>query len=139
MSSCAPWIDLLQQAPRSERRRVLTQQVTQTFRQWLHMSEADPLALDESYFAQGLTSLGAVEVQQHLEAQLGCRIDSANLYNHPTIAHLLDHVCQDLLTELFSGSPHTPPPPPSTPADPASDSDTSRQLLNALLDDLYEA
>lgn len=132
----APWVDLLQHAPRSERRRVLTQQVTQTFKQWLHMSEAEPLALDESYFAQGLTSLGAVEVQQRLEAQLGCRIDSANLYNHPSIAHLIEHVCQDLLPALFAD---TAPALPSADTPDTHDGTPSRQQLDALLNDLYEA
>lgn len=137
MTSIAPWTELLQRAPRPERRRLLTQQVSQTFKQWLHMDEADLLALDESYFAQGLSSLGAVEIQQHLETMLGCRIDSASLYNHPTITHLIDHVCRDLLPALFP--PGTPvPSPPEGGAPARQDGAPSRQLLDALLDDLYD-
>ena len=57
------WVEALARAPLSERGAVLEALVVAEFRAWLLMSDADALPLDESYFALGLTSLGAVEIQ----------------------------------------------------------------------------
>lgn len=130
----APWIDMLSRLPASERRRVLEEQVVAAFRTWLHMTPADAVALDESYFALGLTSLGAVELQQHLEAQLGRRIDSANLYNNPTVGHLVDHLRDEVLPDLFPAGDTAPVPISAPTVDP-----TSRRFFNELLSDLYDA
>ena len=74
------------------------------FRTWLLMTDADALPLDESYFALGLTSLGAVEIQERLESILGRRIDSSSLFNNPTIDHLLLHLRNEVLPEFFRSS-----------------------------------
>ena len=75
------WVEALERGPLSERGATLEALVVAEFRTWLLMSEADALPLDESYFALGLTSLGAVEIQERLESILGRRIDSASLFN----------------------------------------------------------
>jgi acyl carrier protein len=128
----ATWIEALRNAPPSERSRVLESQVVAVLRQWLHMTPDEMLPLGESYFSLGLTSLGAVELQQHLEARLGRRIDSANLYNNPTVGHLLGYLREQVLPDLF------PPAVTAAPAAGAIDN-ASRRLFNNLLSDLYGA
>jgi len=106
------------------------------------MSAADALPLDASYFALGLTSLGAVEIQERLESTLGRRIDSASLFNNPTIENLLLHLRSQVLSEFFPG-------PSSGRHMPASASEaaeaetlerlhTQKQLLTSVLDELYD-
>ena len=156
VTSNIQWIQELAEAPFSERGTMLAALVTGEFRARLLMTEADFLPLDESYFALGLTSIGAVEIQQRLEEVLGRRIDSSNLFNHPTIRHLLDHLCGEVLADLFRG-PAAPKEAAAEPAagiagtsprelaqeavSPASGAQRSspKELLNHLLDELYEA
>ena len=136
------WVEALARAPLSERGALLEALVVTEFRTWLLMSEADALPLDESYFALGLTSLGAVEIQERLESILGRRIDSASLFNNPTIDHLLTHLRGQVLAEFFVSSTGDRPAPTSTSQ--AADSElserqqTQKQLLNSVLDELYE-
>jgi hypothetical protein len=126
------WVESLARAPLSERRALLEALVVGEFRTWLLMSAGDALPLDESYFALGLTSLGAVEIQERLESILGRRIDSSSLFNNPTIDHLLLHLRTEVLSEFFHS-------PSARPAD-ASDNDERRQrekgLLTSMLDEL---
>ena len=137
------WVEALARGPWSERGATLEALVVAEFRTWLLMSEADALPLDESYFALGLTSLGAVEIQERLESILGRRIDSASLFNTPTIDHLLTHLRSQVLSEFFLGSAggrHA-----STSSSAAAEAETlerrhtQKQLLNSVLDELYEA
>jgi hypothetical protein len=133
VASNTDWVASLARAPLSERAALLEALVTGEFRTWLLMSAADALPLDESYFALGLTSLGAVEIQERLESILGRRIDSSSLFNNPTIDHLLLHLRNQVLSEFFQG-------PGARPAE-ASDVDERRQqekrLLASVLDDLF--
>ena len=134
VTSNTAWVDSLAQAPLSERAALLEALVTGEFRTWLLMSDADALPLDESYFALGLTSLGAVEIQERLESILGRRIDSASLFNNPTIDHLLLHLRNEVLSEYFQNASARPA---------ASEHDERRhrdkQLLTSFLDELFEA
>lgn len=134
VTSNTAWVDSLAQAPLSERAALLEALVTGEFRTWLLMSDADALPLDESYFALGLTSLGAVEIQERLESILGRRIDSASLFNNPTIDHLLLHLRNEVLSEHFQNAS-------GRPAAPEHDERRHRdkQLLTSFLDELFEA
>jgi hypothetical protein len=140
--SSTGWVAALAQAPLSERGALLEALVVSEFRTWLLMSEADALPLDESYFALGLTSLGAVEIQERLESILGRRIDSASLFNNPTIDHLLIHLRSQVLSEFFLSSAGGREAPTSTSeaaeAETLERRETQKQLLNSVLDDLYE-
>lgn len=103
-SASTAWVETFARTPLSERAAVLEALVVSEFRAWLLMSEADALPLDESYFALGLTSLGAVEIQERLESILGRRIDSSSLFNNPTIDHLLLHLRSEVLSEFFQST-----------------------------------
>ena len=134
VKSNTAWIESLARAPLSERGALLEALVAGEFRAWLLMGDADSLPLDESYFALGLTSLGAVEIQERLESILGRRIDSASLFNNPTIEHLLLHVRSQVLAEFFRSSDSR-----SDAAEPVSDERRHRdkQLLTSVLDELF--
>jgi aryl carrier-like protein len=136
------WVEALGRAPLSERGAMLEALVVAEFRAWLLMSDADALPLDESYFALGLTSLGAVEIQERLESILGRRIDSASLFNNPTIENLLLHVRSQVLSEFFPSPPPGRHGPASTSetaeADTLARLHTQKQLLTSVLDELYE-
>lgn len=97
-----PWLQQLAQTPLSERGAHLRAFVEAEFRARLLMSDTDDLPYDKSYFELGLTSLGAVEIQQHLETEFGRRIDAASLFNNPTLTHLLDCLRADALSEFFA-------------------------------------
>jgi acyl carrier protein len=139
-----PWIQQLLAAPLSERGTLLKTCVEAEFRDWLQMSESEPLPLDESYFSLGLTSLGAMEIQQRLEAMLGCRIDSANLYNNPTVGHLVSYLRTEAIPQFFAGAPASRAVSAARQDDaikaPASAGENRSpvQMLNELLDDLYQ-
>jgi hypothetical protein len=148
MDGSAPWLTQLSETPLSERSRLLEALVAAEFRAWLLMSEADVLPLDESYFALGLTSLGAVEIQERLQSMIGRRIDSASLFNNPTIHHLLAFMRTEVLPEFFISSPRlrdnaaTPPEIASTEVAStegifASERQSPKDLLDDVLKDLY--
>jgi acyl carrier protein len=129
MTTVAPWLAMLRAAAPAERRGLLEDLVTAAFRRWLQMEDDEPVPTGESYFALGLTSLGAVELQQHLEQGLGRRIDSTRLYNHPTLAHLVSHLCEQVLPELF--------PPKVAAVSVTSAPAVDRHLLDQWLQDLH--
>jgi aryl carrier-like protein len=132
MSNTA-WVESLAQTPLSERGAFLEALVVTEFRTWLLMTDADALPLDESYFALGLTSLGAVEIQERLESILGRRIDSSSLFNNPTIDHLLLHLRNEVLSEFFRPSGGRQAAAPDS-----QERQRHKQLLTSVLDELYE-
>ena len=117
MTATTSWVQQLAGTPLSERGSALEALVTAEFRTWLLMDDSDTLPLDESYFALGLTSLGATEIQQRLETALGRHIDSTSLFNNPTVGHLLSHLRAEVLPELFA---HTRTQPPVSSPAPAA-------------------
>jgi len=133
MSNTA-WVDSLAQTALSERGAFLEALVVAEFRTWLLMTDADALPLDESYFALGLTSLGAVEIQERLESILGRRIDSSSLFNNPTIDHLLLHLRNEVLSEFFRSSGARQAVTPES-----QERQRHKQLLTSVLDELYDA
>jgi acyl carrier protein len=154
MTSYTPWINELIAAPASERGNLLEFCVVTEFRQWLQMGATDLLPLDESYFALGLSSLGAVEIQQQLEAKLGCRIDSASLYNNPTVGHLVAYLRAEPLAEFFTSAQATSkiqlnnansfnnkaqPNNQDSSSVVRNEHLSSKQILDDILNDLYEA
>jgi acyl carrier protein len=125
------WYQRLRGAPMSERAALLESLVAAEFRAWLLIEPHERLPLDESYFELGLTSLGATELQERFEQALGRRIESDSLFNNPTVGHLLAHLRQDVVPELFAtAAPTAPPEAPRAPP---------RDLVNNLLDELYES
>jgi hypothetical protein len=136
MSNSA-WVESLAQTPLSERGAFLEALVVAEFRTWLLMTDADALPLDESYFALGLTSLGAVEIQERLESILGRRIDSSSLFNNPTIDHLLLHLRNEVLSEFFQGRQKAVSGPAPSEGDDRRHRD--KRLLASVLDQLYDA
>lgn len=156
-----PWIRQLAEAPSSERGAMLEALVVGEFRARLLMEDSEVLPPDQSLFALGLTSLGAVESQQRLEATFGRRVDSSSLYNHPTVDYLLTHLRTEVLADLFVRAP-TPQGAAMGPVDqagradqgaatevidpaqawttaPGAERSSTRDLVNDLLEKLYES
>ena len=138
----APWLQQLSETPLSERAALLEALVSGEFKAWLLMTDAEELPLDESYFALGLTSLGATEIQERLQTMIGRRIDSASLFNNPTVRHLLTFMRMEVLPEFFVASPALQGGW-STPQDVAADATTfsderqsPKDLVNDVLKDL---
>lgn len=136
----------LRALPRSERKGALEALIVSEFKTGLLMTAQDELPGDQSYFELGLTSLGVMEIKQRLEAQLGCRIDTAVLFNHPTVNQLLAHLMTDALRELFPPAEVTQPLPPLPGAaaemglaeDSSAEMPSQKDLFNGLLKHLYE-
>jgi acyl carrier protein len=102
MTQSTPTIEQLRSLPWAQRREALEGVVVAQFRATLLMDEDEDLPLDESYFELGFTSLRISELKQRLEALLGCRISTTQLFNSPTVERLLAHVVDDGLPELFA-------------------------------------
>lgn len=136
MTAPTEWLRHLTGVPMSERGAVLEALVAAEFRVWLLMGPSDRLPLDESYFELGLTSLGATEIQERLEQALGRQIDSASLFNNPTIGHLLAHLRHEVLLDVFT--PAAAPPPAAAMSSGATGA-APKDLLNNLLDELYDS
>lgn len=99
-----PTIRWLQSLPRSDRRETVAELVVSEVKQSLLMDEQDELPLEVSYFDLGLTSLRLTEIRQRLEAMLGRGLDANLLFNNPTLARLLQHLAEDVLTDLLPDS-----------------------------------
>ncbi|MEU3183402.1 acyl carrier protein [Streptomyces sp. NPDC006923] len=127
------WTSRLAATPLSERGTLLEELVVTEFRTALLMGDDDELPRDESYFAHGLTSLGATEIEQRLEAVLGRPIDAASLLNNPTIDHLLTHLRTDVLADHFPVAGREP----QGPAEPSGPQATTRALVDDMMKSLY--
>ena len=142
-----PWVGRLAATALPERAGLLEALVVAEFRSALLLEATDDLPYDESYFGQGLTSLGATEIEQKLEATIGRPIDAGVLLNNPTIDHLLDHLRTAVLAEYFQVRSPTSQPAPDQAAqtpdqaaqtpDPAAPAAVSRSMVDDLLKDLY--
>lgn len=102
MSERGLWLRELSDAPFSERGVVLTSLVTGALKTKLLMGDSDSLPIDKSYFELGLTSLGAVELQEILEAAINHRIDPTSLYNNPTVGNLIAYLRNNVLIDYFA-------------------------------------
>jgi acyl carrier protein len=87
---------------RSERADALEALVLSRFRAALFLAEDEDLDIDGSFFDLGLTSLRLVELKAGLEDLIGRQIDANTLFNRPTVRHLLRHLTDDVLVELFA-------------------------------------
>lgn len=94
--------DTLRALPRSDRRDALESMVVAELNTALMLDPDEPLPRTESYFALGLTSLALMEVKERLEAALGAAISANTLFNHPTVAGLMDHLVEDVVPDLFT-------------------------------------
>ncbi|MGW4077658.1 MULTISPECIES: acyl carrier protein [Streptomyces] len=104
MSEDTPVVRELRELPVSERREALESLVCREFKATLLMTEAEELPLDRNYFSLGFTSLRITEIKQRLEVLLGRSISASVLFDRPTVAQLLDHLCDETLGEFFDGS-----------------------------------
>ncbi|MFJ8647612.1 acyl carrier protein [Streptomyces sp. NPDC093546] len=134
MTSSTPWLQELSDTPLSERRARLESFVVAEFKRELMMDETDVLPPHVSYFELGLTSLGATDTRQRLERELGRPLDSAFLFNHPTVGHLVDFLTTEVIPELFAA------PAGRTADDPAREApatDAAKDLVDDVLKELY--
>jgi acyl carrier protein len=97
-----PTIERLQALPRSERADALEAIVVAEFKTALLMTDDENLRLDESFFDAGFTSLLVVDIKQRLEEMLGCSISANVLFNSPTLERLIEHLTDEVLTDLFA-------------------------------------
>lgn len=116
--------------PKSERRSMLQQYVTDEFKRVLLMEPDENPALDVSVFDLGLTSLGLETLKQRLEKHFNCALSSTELFNNPTIGHMLAYFQQRIFREE-----QVP-----VPIAPARAAEIEEHLLaNAVLSGLYRA
>ncbi|MER6786896.1 acyl carrier protein [Streptomyces sp. NPDC000658] len=98
----APTLRTLLDLPRAERRQTVEDLVVAEFRTVLLMTEEDDdPPMDVSYFDLGLTSLTITDLKQRLESMLGVELSADLLFNSPTVGRLLDHICTELLPDVF--------------------------------------
>lgn len=141
MTDGGPWTGLLARTDRAERENVLEGLITGRFREALLIAAGDPVPLDENYFALGLTSLSAVEIEQDLRTALGRPISTTDILNNPTIGHLIAYLRADVLADLFAGGRGAPRAEAAgleqagREAVPAG----RRAILDGLLRDLYKS
>ncbi|MEU9317862.1 acyl carrier protein [Streptomyces sp. NPDC048295] len=131
MTSRTPWLQELFDTPPSERRTLLESLVVAEFKRELMMGEEDVLPLQVSYFELGLTSLGAVDTRQRLEQELGRPLDSAFLFNHPTVGDLVEFLTTEVVSEFFSAT--APGPKAQQDAEVST-----KDLVNDVLKELYQ-
>ncbi|MEV6314511.1 acyl carrier protein [Streptomyces sp. NPDC051776] len=132
MTTPTPWLKDLAGIPLSERRAVLESLVVAEFKRELMMDETDVLPHHESYFELGLTSLGATDTRTRLEQVIGRPLDSAYLFNNPTVGHLVDFLVAEVLPEFFT----TEPPRPMAAQQPDA---PTKDLVDDMLRELYQS
>ncbi|MFJ1733487.1 acyl carrier protein [Streptomyces sp. NPDC088254] len=133
MTSPTPWLQELSETPPAERRARLESLVVAEFKRELMMDETDVLPSHVSYFELGLTSLGATDTRQRLERGLGRPLDSAFLFNHPTVGHLVDFLTTDVIPELFAVGER-----PAAAAAPQDSGASTKNLVDDVLKELYQ-
>ncbi|GAA1955225.1 type I polyketide synthase [Kitasatospora viridis] len=83
-------------------------------------AEGHPLREDVGFFDLGLDSIMAVDLERELSAVFGVRVPVAEIFDHPTVARLADHVLALLTPRPVAPRPvETPPPLPAPAATPA--------------------
>ncbi|HEV2344624.1 MAG TPA: acyl carrier protein [Actinocrinis sp.] len=132
----SPWVERLAAAPYSERGRMLDDLVVERFRSTLLFGRDEEVPRDTSYFELGLTSLGAVEIEQYLRVTTGRPINTATVLNNPTINHLVAYLRTELLREFF---PVARSGEDGRRETAAAQNATRRALLDDLLGELYQA
>ncbi|MEU2622631.1 acyl carrier protein [Streptomyces sp. NPDC007157] len=133
MTSSGPWLQELREIPPSERRALLESLVVLEFKRELMMDETDVLPHDQSYFELGLNSLGATDIRQRLEKEIGRPVDSAHLFNHPTVGHLVDFLVAEVIPEFFAATAA----PPAAPATDEQAGPSTKDLVDDMLKELY--
>ncbi|MFG2951504.1 acyl carrier protein [Streptomyces adustus] len=134
MTSSGPWLQKLSEIPPSERRALLESLVVPEFKRELMMDETDVLPYDRSYFELGLNSLGATDVRQRLEKAIGRPIDSAHLFNHPTVGHLVDFLVAEVVPEFFVSATAAGPVAQTAPEQAGQ---STKDLVDDMLKELY--
>ncbi len=95
------WLERLDKLAIQEREYAIKQLVVDLLRKKLLMQESDDLPTDQSYFELGLTSLASVELQEELEMVIANKINSASLFNNPTVDQLVAHIREEALQTYF--------------------------------------
>ena len=63
------------------------------------------VGIRESFFDLGLTSLALTDLKARIETVIGRPVSATALFNRPTVQHLLDHLTDDVLADLFEKEP----------------------------------
>lgn len=108
-------LDTVRALPKSLRRAALADLVTAEFRQVLLWPDNEDMPTDVTVFDLGMTSLRLIETRQRLTRLVGGRVEITVLFDHPTLAGLLDHLAGTVLADLFATRatrPDEPAPPP---------------------------
>jgi acyl carrier protein len=134
MTSSGPWLQELREIPPSERRALLESRVVAEFKRELMMDETDVLPYDRSYFELGLNSLGATDIRQRLEMAIGRPVDSAHLFNHPTVGHLVDFLVAEVVPEFFAPAPAVES---AAQTGPEQAGPSAKDLVDDMLKELY--
>jgi len=82
----------LLKTPAALRKHLLTAYIRAKVSHALGFAESASLPPDRSFFDMGMDSVTAVDLQNHLQKDLGLTISAAAAYDHPTIDRLADYV-----------------------------------------------
>jgi acyl carrier protein len=88
------YAQVLAETPAAETSQILSWLV-QKFGEWM---EIDPRELDASrpISSYGLDSISAVTLSVYLEEELGIQLETAVLWDHPTLESLAAHLWQEM-------------------------------------------
>ena len=99
--------------PVPERRRVLSAVVREHTAAVLGHASADGVAVEKAFSELGFDSLTAVELRNRLGAATGVRLPVTVIFDHPTVATLIDHL-------VDATAPREAPAAQAAPAGPAA-------------------
>jgi len=91
------FIDKLTATPTQERRELLVTHIRTQVSKIIGL-QPQQIALDQNLMDLGLDSLMAIEFRNWLKSSLGYPLRSTLLFEHPTIAALVDYLFQEVLT-----------------------------------------
>jgi acyl transferase domain-containing protein/acyl carrier protein len=133
--SSPPFIDTLSRAPVRERRSLLLEHVRAQVDRVLRTNTSASRSSKQGFAEMGMDSLTAVELKNHLQASIGCKLPSTVAFECPTIDALVDYIAREHLASLFAVEgvdPGVPspggPPEPGGPGDQLSEDEVNRLM-----------
>ncbi|MCC5648076.1 beta-ketoacyl reductase, partial [Nostoc sp. CHAB 5824] len=93
---------ILEQAPVSERRKLLMSHLSSQVAEVLGWKESESIDWTCGFFDLGMDSLTSIEFRNRLQTSLGCSLPSTLAFDYPTLEVLIAYLVKDILSEAFS-------------------------------------
>ena len=103
--------------PKAERRAALEELVIAEFAAILGLGADEEFPRHTGFFDLGMTSLRLTEVRQRLTRLLGDQVRVETLFEHATMASLLEHLVTAVLPDLARDTATDAPPAPPAQLD----------------------